>query len=213
MVRREVGAIEAFDFLDAVSAILGVAIDRAARTAAADGEPEIRRIAVLVAAIRAFRGIRAASAVISSGYAMEAEPYTRVLLELYVSARAVAEDASGEEARAWLEGARGRGIGRRVKEAMPDASVYGLLSQASHGDPRAVVRALGRVSEGRRTIEWGPAMSEGTEEQLHHLAFAARDFVVLLEEVGFGPHPELDAVDEALQRIKPGWRPDAVFSS
>jgi hypothetical protein len=46
-----------------VSAILGVAIDRAARTAAADGEPEVRRIAVLVAAIRAFRGIRAASAV------------------------------------------------------------------------------------------------------------------------------------------------------
>ncbi|MBS1678028.1 MAG: hypothetical protein JST08_11645 [Actinobacteria bacterium] len=205
--------MEAFDFLDAVSATLGVAIDRAAQLMAAAPEPSIQKTAVLVATIRAFRAIRAASAVISCGYAMEAEPYIRTLLELYVSARAVADDPTGDEARAWLEGGRARGIGRRVRESMPDTTVYGLLSQASHGDPRALVRSLRRVSEGQQTIEWGPARSDETDERFHHLAIGARDFVVLLEEVGFGPHPELDAIDQALERVQPGWRPDAVYSS
>ncbi len=140
---------------------------------------------------------------------MEAEPYTRMLLELYVSANAIVEDETESEARAWLAGQRAWGISKRVKDAIPNPSVYADLSQATHGDPRAIPRALMKVAEGEQTIDWGPSITGQTEEQLHHLAFAARDFSVLLELVGFDRQPELDAVDQALQRIKPDWKPDA----
>lgn len=212
-VRHEVAELEAFDFLDAVSAVLAVAIDRACTSLASRQTPEVRKVAMVQAAIRAFRGIRAASAVITSGYAMEAEPYSRMLLELYVSATTILADQTDQEAEKWLRGAHARGLGVRVKEAMPNPSVYGHLSQATHGDPRALVRALARTAEGQLTIEWGPAVTPQTEEQLHHLAFAARDFAVLLEQAGLGSTSDLEAVDAALQRLKPTWRPDAHFSS
>lgn len=210
-VRDEVGATEAFEFLDAVSAVLAMAIDRAAEVGAADPAPAARRTAILLAAVRAFRGIRAASAVIASGYAMEAEPFTRMLLELLVSARAIVEDETDAEAKAWIRGDRARGIGRRVRDAMPDRDVYGELSRATHGDPRAVGRALLKDTEGEQTIEWGPAITPQTGEQLHNLALAAREFAVLLEQVGFERHDELDAIDLALMRLMPGWRPDGAY--
>lgn len=210
-VRHEVAELEAFDFLDAVSAVLAVVIDRACTSLALRQTPEVRKVAMVQAAIRAFRGIRAASAVIASGYALEAEPYSRMLLELYVSATVVLADPTDREAEKWLKGGHARGLGGRVKEAIPNPSVYGHLSQATHGDPRALSRALAQTADGGLTIEWGPASTPQTEEQLHHLAFAARDFAVLLEQAGLGGAPELEAVDIALQRLKPTWRPDAHF--
>lgn len=210
-VRSAVCATASFEFLDAVSSVLATAIDGAAGQQATASEGSLRRTAILVAAIRAFRGVRAASAVVASGYPLEAEPFMRMLLELLVSAQAVVADQTDTEARAWLEGERTKGIGRRVREAMPDGSVYGSLSQATHGDPRAITRALLKLDEGGRTIEWGPAMTPQTEEQLLNLALAARDFAVLLEEVGFARQDELDAIDSALARLKPGWRPDGDY--
>ena len=73
---------------------------------------------------------------------MEAEPYTRMLLELYVSANAIVEDETESETQAWLAGQRAWGISKRVKDAMPNPSVFADLSQATHGDPRAIPRAL-----------------------------------------------------------------------
>lgn len=211
-VRAEVGALDAFTFLDAVSSVLAVAIDRAAHEhEARPAGSRMRETALLMAAIRAFRAIRAASAVVSSGYALEAEPYTRILFELYVSAKDIVDDKTGAEADAWLAGRRARGLGERVKASIPDPSVYIHLSQATHGDPRAVPRALLRLPEGEEIIEWGPSLTPQSTEHLQHLANAARDFAVLLEEVGFERCPELDEVDLALQRIKPGWRPDSAY--
>lgn len=212
-VRAEIAELAAFDFLDAVSAVLAVAVDRATHCLTEQPQPDLRKMAMLQASIRAFRGIRAASAVIASGYALEAEPYSRMLLELHVSAKAVLDDPTTKEAEKWLKGRHARGLGVRVKEAIPNPAVYGQLSQATHGDPRAIFRALAQAPDGELTIEWGPAHTHQTEEQLHHLCFAARDFCVLLEQVGLGSQPELDAVDAALQRLKPTWRPDAHFPS
>jgi hypothetical protein len=212
-VRAEIGAVGAFDFLDVLSAVLAMAIDHAANLLDSRSDPKLREIAMLQAAIRAFRGIRTASAVIASGYALEAEPYTRMLMELYVSAKAVLGDQTDQEAEKWLRGAHARGLGTRVKAAIPDPAVYGQLSQATHGDPRALARALLQESEGELRIEWGPARTAQSEEQLRHLAFTARDFCVLLEQAGLGRRPELDAIDQALQRLEPTWRPDAEFPS
>jgi hypothetical protein len=206
-VREEVQALELFTLLDAVSAVLAVAIDRASATAADGVGAGIRKQAVLAAAVRAFRAMRCASAVIASGYPLEAESYTRMLLELFVSAKAVIEDETDEEAKMWLAGERGWKIGGRVRAAMANKSVYMHLSQGTHGDPRALTRALLRETDRGQVIDWGPARTPQTEEQLLQLALGAREFAVLLEEVGFERQSELDGVDIALQRFLPGWRP------
>jgi len=212
-VRDEIRKLESSVFLDAVTAVFAVVVDRAATSHGSDPTPSLRETAVLSAAVRAFRAVRAASAVIGSGYALEAEPFTRMLLELFVSAKAIVDDESEVEAREWLRGKRASGIGRRVRAAIPDGSVYKDLSQATHGDPRALQRALLKVDGEKRTIEWGPAITPQTEEQLKHLALAARDFSVLLEEVGFERQPEIAAVDQALERHLPGWQPDVNWES
>jgi hypothetical protein len=212
-VRKEILGLESFTLLDAISAVLGAAIDRAAMSNAAHPRPSPRETAILSAAVRAFRAIRAASAVIGNGYALEAEPFTRMLLELFVSAKAIVDDDSGVEAKEWLTGNRALGIGKRVRAAIPDGSVYGDLSQATHGDPRVLRRALLKLADGERTIQWGPAKTPQTEEQLKHLALAAREFSVLLEEGGFDRQPEIDVVDQALQRLIPAWRPDMDYDA
>ncbi|HWM63905.1 MAG TPA: hypothetical protein VNP96_07955 [Solirubrobacterales bacterium] len=211
IVREEILKLESFTLLDAVSAVFAVVIDRAAMSHSSAPTPSLRETAVLSAAVRAFRAIRAASAVIGNGYALEAESFTRMLLELFVSAKAIVVDESEVEAKEWLKGNRAFGIGKRVRAAIPDGSVYGDLSQATHGDPRVLQRALLKLAEGERTVEWGPAKTPQTEEQLRNLALAAREFSVLLEEVGFGQHPEIDAVDQALQRHIPGWNPNMDY--
>lgn len=213
VVRDEVRNLESFILLDAISAVFAAVVDRAAASHDSNPTPSLRETAVLSAAVRAFRAVRAASAVIGNGYALEGEAFTRMLLELFVSARAIVDDESEVEAREWLRGQRAFGIGKRVRAAIPDGSVYAHLSQATHGDPRALQRALLKVDGEKRSIEWGPAITSQTEEQLKHLALAARDFSVLLEEVGFEHQPEIAAVDQALEQHLPGWRPDLDWES
>jgi hypothetical protein len=205
-IRDEVEALEDFAFLDAVGSTFADIIDGAA--GAMEGVEDVRCSAMLYASIRAFRAIRAAQSVISIGYPLEAEPFTRLTLELFVSAQAIVADQSGEEARQWLAGERARSLAKRTREALPDGELYGALSQTTHGDPRAVARGLMQVSEGRQTIEWGPALTGQTGDQLVRLALTAREFCVLLEEVGFEKRPELDAIDAGLARRLSGWRPD-----
>jgi hypothetical protein len=211
-VRREVEALEAKALADTVSSVLASTIDRcASELSARDTPASMRETALVYASIRAFRTVRAAINVISVGYPLEAEPYTRILLELFQHAKAVIADSSDAEARAWLNGERGHGISRRVKKAMNDKSVYAHLSQTSHGDARALARALTRRTPSGFEIEWGPRRTDQTEQQLRVLALAAREFSVLLEEVGFGEQPHLDVVDQALEKALPGWRPDAEW--
>jgi hypothetical protein len=210
-VREEVEALEDFGFLDGAGSVFADIIDRA--TEEMKDVEDVRRSAMLYASIRAFRAIRAAQSVISSGYPLEAEPFTRMTLELFVSAQAIVADHSGEEAKQWLAGERARGLAKRTREALPDGKLYGDLSQATHGDPRALPRALMQVSEGRQTIEWGPALTDQTGDQLVRLALTAREFCVLLEEVGFEKRPEVDAIDAGLARRLPGWLPDADWDT
>lgn len=67
-VRAEVEALEDFGFLDAAGSVFADIIDRA--TEAIKETEDVRRSAMLYASIRAFRAIRAAQAVISSGYCL-----------------------------------------------------------------------------------------------------------------------------------------------
>lgn len=207
-VRAEVDALDGKQLADSVSSVLASVIDRCTADLENRGA---REIAVVYAAIRAFRAVRAAVNVITAGYPLEAEPFTRILLELFTHARAVIADSTDAEAKAWFAGDRGRGISKRVKDSMPDDSVYMHLSQTSHGDPRALARALRRETPGGFELEWGPRQTDQTEQQLVHLALGAREFAVLLEEVGFGEQPYLAEVDRALQKALPDWRPDAEW--
>ena len=209
-LREEWNSLSERHVADAAGSVLAVAIDRAT---ANKGTPEQEpiKLAVLVAAIRAFRAIRAAMAAAAAGYELEAEAMNRAVLELFVSARAALDDSTGQEAQAWLAGKRTRGIGRRVDAAMPRRGVYGALSQAVHGDPRGLVRLLGHDDD-EQVIEWGPNRSDRAYGLLFAFAVGARDFAVLLEEAGLGPHPELTPLDTLLEAKVPGFKRDRVWS-
>lgn len=73
----------------------------------------VRVTASMVGGIRAFRAVRAGMAILASGYELEADAMSRVLLELFVETRSAVQDASGETARVWLSGGRERGISSR----------------------------------------------------------------------------------------------------
>jgi hypothetical protein len=75
---------------------------------------ELNRSAQLFIGIRGWRAMRASRAVLAAGYEVEPRALDRIILELVVHRRAILEDLSGEEARAWLNGERGR---RRGDEA------------------------------------------------------------------------------------------------
>jgi hypothetical protein len=166
--------------------------------------------------IRAFRVIRAGMAILAAGYEVEADVMSRAMLELYVHTADAVHDPTGVVAETWLKGERGRGISGRVRKAMPDRpEVYGRLSQAAHGDPRALV-GMSRHDEGGPMIEWGPAQTPATARCLVGYSVGARDMAVLVEEAFATRFGEVTALDHVLAERVPGWRPDAdwsVFSS
>jgi hypothetical protein len=192
------------------SSVLAVAIDRASgRIADAEDAVRLRRVAAIVAAIRGFRFARAGVAVVEAGYELEADAYVRGIVELLVDARAAVHDASGAEARRWLEGGRERGISGRIRRATGTPDVYRQLSRAAHGEPRAIVA----LAAGAETVEWGPRRTERCEKLLLTFALSCRDLAVLLEEAGYPRVRELDELDVALAQRVPGWRPDADWDA
>lgn len=86
---------------------------------------------------RTLRAIRAARSSLEIGYEAESLVHDRILIELWVHLKAVLQDPTGTEARAWLQAKRGRGIGKRVADLGSDG-LYPALSAHSHGDPRSL---------------------------------------------------------------------------
>jgi hypothetical protein len=193
---------------------LAVLLDRCPDLPRADDEPtRLRVTAALVGGVRAYRAIRSGMAILAAGYEMEADAMSRALLELFVETRHAVEDASGETARSWFDGGRARGISGRVKAAMPGRpALYGQLSRAAHGDPRALmglaVRTVDEVG-----LEWGPAQTAATGRCLIGYAIGARDMAVLLEQAFAAVVPELEALDRVLAHAVPGWAPGTSWDA
>jgi hypothetical protein len=173
----------------------------------------VRVTAAMVGGIRAFRAVRAGMAILASGYELEADAMSRVLLELFVETGSAVHDSSGDTARAWLSGGRVRGIGSRVKAAMPhSSSTYGDVSRAAHGDPRAIIGLA--ISEGDdHVVEWGAKQTKATARCLVGYAVGARDMAVLVEEATGHRFAIVGALDHVMAERVPGWRPEADWSA
>ena len=107
-------------------------------------------------AVLTFRATRAAMAIVAAGCESEANRHLRSVVELHTHRKAIETDATGEEARAWLDRKRGRGITRRVQAAGTAKGLYGELSADAHGDPAGIYRRLMLVDGEARAVNWGP---------------------------------------------------------
>lgn len=99
--------------------------------------PEQLRLGAMIGiAIRTIRAMRAALAVLSVGYEVEGGVYDRLLIELRGRMAQIADDASGEIARKWLQGQAPTRISR-IWANPTMKSLYANLSTAVHADSRA----------------------------------------------------------------------------
>ena len=147
--------------------------------------------------VRLYRTIRAGQAVLLAGYEPEAAPHTRVLLELLVHRKAIQEDPTDREARAWLSGERRAGISVRVKDAT-SPGLYRDLSRHCHGDPSP---SAGMLEASGGTALWiGPATTTETSQLLLVYARVARDHAALIAELDGAPLEHLGGFDQELAR-------------
>ena len=147
-----------------------------------------------VIGIRTLRVIRAGRAVLAFGYEREVPALDRILVELQAHRRAIVNDESGEDARAWLARERKYGIGKKVSEVAPD-DLYENLSSDAHGDPKPVSRLLDKDGK----IELAPRRGIPTRASLIELyAGMARDQAVLIAKLA---GIELQAVEELDRQI------------
>jgi hypothetical protein len=148
--------------------------------------------------VKGLRAIRAARASLASGYEAESRAHDRVIAELLEHRRAVLDDATGAEANAWLEGQRGRGIGKRVAERAPE-NLYADLSADSHADPRPLARLL---DDEKRVMSIEPRRTKATRASLLMYAGFARDqSVTIATFAGI----ELEGVSALDNAIRAGW--------
>jgi hypothetical protein len=146
--------------------------------------------------VRGWRAMRAARAVLASGYEVESSPLTRILVELMAHRRVILGDPTGAEALAWLQGQRRRHISRRVNEFAP-AGLYENLSRDSHGDPVGVDRLIDRETG---SLELSPKRTNASRaDLLLHAGFARDQAVVIADLAGFhlGGVESLDAAIQA----------------
>lgn len=113
--------------------------------------------------------------------------------------RAILNDPAGTEAKAWVEGRRGRGIGKRVT-AQTSHDLYFNLSMDSHGDPRPISRLHDPETN---TITLEPRRTAATRASLLLHAGFARDQAVAIATLCEMP---LGGVDELDAAIKAGWQ-------
>lgn len=203
-----------YHLAEAATSVLAMVIERTTEIALPEEDAERQhRTAVTVAAIRAFRALRTGMSIVCRGYALEADTMTRVMLELYVTATEVLAEPSGHQAKRWLTKGMGKGIKARVDAQVPRPDgVYGPLSRAAHGDPRAVLGLLS-ANDDEQAIEWGPALTPRIADVLRSYAVGARDFAVLLEQVAQTPHPEVERLDQVLVAAVPGFEPAKDWST
>jgi hypothetical protein len=213
-IASQVVQLREYHLAEAATSVLAIVIERTTEMPLPEEDAERQhRTAVTVAAIRAFRALRAGMSIVCRGYVLEADTMTRVMLELFVAATEVLAEPSGQEARRWLSKGMGKGIKARVDAQVPRPDgVYGPLSRAAHGDPRAVL-GLPSPTDAEQAIEWGPALTPGIADVLRSYAVGARDFAVLLEQVAQNPHPEVARLDQMLVAAVPGFDPAKDWST
>jgi hypothetical protein len=142
--------------------------------------------------------MRAARAVLASGYEPEAQVYDRILVELAEHRRAIVADPTGVEAKAWLNGARGRGIGSRVTKQTAN-ELYSGLSQEAHGDPRTILERMPRAG---RKVNIGPRRTRATRASLLLQAgFAYETAKLLADARGLC----MDGADVIEKEIEAAW--------
>lgn len=145
----------------------------------------------------AVRVIRAARAVLASGFESEARALDRILVELMAHRKAILDDSSAGEAVAWLRRKRIHGISKRVG-AMGDAELYGNLCVDAHGDPGAVMRLHNPETN---TIELGPQRTAATRASLLLYAGFARDQAAVISKLsGNTVISGLDVLDAAIAK-------------
>ena len=214
-IAREVFTIRECVLADAATSVLAFVIAQATGVALpAERAARWHRTAVTVAAVRAFRAIRAGMALTSRGYELEADAMTRIMVELVVGTDEVLADPTGEEAERWLAQAMGKKIAARVDAAVaqPDG-VYGPLSRAAHGDARGVLSLLDATADAP-SIDWGPKSTARAASILRSYAVGARDFVVLVEEVtGADSTTDARQLDRLLTANIEGFAPDEDWTA
>lgn len=185
--------------LDAVGPRTGtIRLDQAGAPVA--GDVVLLKLAALqYLGARALRVMRAARATLAAGYEAESRPHDRILVELLEHRTALLADPTGRAAKAWIEGSRGQGVGRRVA-AMSPKDMYADLCKDSHGDPRPLARLLNRDGD---TLLLEPQRTAATKASLLMHAGFARDQAVAIATFA---EIELRGVDELDAAILAGWK-------
>ncbi len=170
----------------------------------ADGTPTggavdvLQLFALQMIGARAVRVIRAARAVLATGYESESRAHDRILFELLAHRKEILADPTGAEAKAWMDGKRVYGIAARVAKMAP-GDLYKNLSMDSHGDARPLLRLLNLEEE---TMLLQPVRTSATRASLLMHAGLARDHAVLIAgHAGI----ELSGVHSLDDEISAGW--------
>jgi hypothetical protein len=126
--------------------------------------------------------IRAARASLATGYEAESLGNDRILVEFTAHRKALLEDETGKEARAWLEAETGRGIGKRVSKIAPEG-LFSFLSRFAHAD----ARPLGHMANyDARTLRLAPMRTGITNTSLVlHAMFATDQAAMIATLAGF----------------------------
>jgi hypothetical protein len=164
-----------------------------------EATPVLLAAAQQVIGIRMLRAIRAAMAVLASGYEPETRALDRVIMELLAHRRVILADPSGEEANKWLAGDSGHGITAKVN-ALGDDELYANLCQDAHGDPRSVQRLYDPQSE---TIILGP-YRDPLKTRVCLLVYAG-SAVDQTRFVAAGRGLEVVGIQEHVDRVNEAW--------
>jgi hypothetical protein len=153
---------------------------------------------------RALRVVQAARPALAAGYELEALVFDRILVELMTHRRQVLLDATGDEARQWLQSPRGRGIGKRIAK-VAKGDLYDLQSRAAHGDSRLLEPLLDAE---RNTLTLAPARSDLTRASLVLHASFLTDQIEIVAALAGLKHPDLAPMQEAVRVQWQKFRPD-----
>jgi hypothetical protein len=207
------------DAADWASSNLAVVIHRAGAVGWATAAEQHRQRATVMLAVRLFRAIRAAMAVLGAGYEVEARAMVRLVLETRARLLEVAGDQSHETGRRWLNGKPKTNISAAVRASAPELDaaaaqrLYGGLSQDAHADVGGIMRSLATVDEDLRAeITWGPRRTVDTHLSLLLCATFAAEAATLLALEAEVEHPHREALSRYLEQTESALRAAEVGS-
>jgi len=176
----------------------------------AAGIEEQRGRAILMLSIRLLRAARAAMAVASVGWEVEARGVFRQVLEAHARLLEVTEDESDEAARRWLSGKPETSIGAAIRAAWPDidskevGKLHRRLSQDAHADVGSIVRSLMTVDgELQGAVTWGPQRTEDTARSLLFCATVVAEAATRVAVEAGVEHPNREALNRRLESLRP----------